>query len=67
MSPSFDRARYLFVLNLKLDSPADALPYLDYAIQNDSSGVNLGSIRQFAREMVQLQRMAEKDSANNPF
>ena len=28
--------------------PADAIPYLDYAIQNNASGFNLAPVRQFA-------------------
>jgi tetratricopeptide (TPR) repeat protein len=52
------------VLYLKLDRPADAIPYLDYAIQNNPSGFNLTPVRQFAGEILQLQKVSGKDTAN---
>jgi tetratricopeptide (TPR) repeat protein len=64
LSPSFDKASHLFVLDLKLDRPADALPYLDYAIQNNSSGANLSSVKQYAEQIVQWQKLVKKDPAD---
>ncbi len=62
--PSFEKARKIFVLYLKADRPADAIPYLDYAIRNNPSGLRLEPVRQFAGEIVQLQKISGKDTAN---
>ena len=64
LAPSFEKARKIFVLYLRLDRPADAIPYLDYAINNNLSGLNLTPVRQFAGEILQLQKVAGKDTAN---
>jgi tetratricopeptide (TPR) repeat protein len=36
LAPSFEKARFLFVLYLKMDRPEEAVPYLDYAIRSGS-------------------------------
>lgn len=64
ISPSFEKARKVFVLCLKLDRPADAIPFLDYAINNNLSGFNLGPVRKLAGEIAQLQKASGKDTAN---
>jgi tetratricopeptide (TPR) repeat protein len=64
--PSFERAHYLFVLCLQADRPAEALPYLDYAIANNSSGMNLQPVRTGALEIMRLENQLGKDSAVNP-
>lgn len=53
IAPSFETARYLFVLFLKMDEPEKAIPYLDYAIQNNASGFNLTPVRALVQELVQ--------------
>jgi len=60
--PSFERAHYLFVLCLQTDKPAEALPYLDYAIANNSGGMNLQPVRAGALEIMQLENQLGKDS-----
>ena len=60
--PTFERAHYLFVLCLQADRPAEALPYLDYAIANNSSGMNLQPVRAGALEIMQLENQLGKDS-----
>lgn len=62
--PSFDRARYLFVLCLQQDRPADAMPYLDYAIANNAQGMNLGPVKDGVIEVVRLERELARDSTN---
>ncbi len=62
LEPSFERAHYLFVLCLQADRPTEALPYLDYAIANNSSGMNLQPIRTGAVEIMQLENQVGKDS-----
>lgn len=61
LSPSFDKARYLFVIYLKLDQPEKALPYLDYAIQNNTSGINLIPVKEGVAEIIQLQKTASEN------
>ena len=62
--PSFDRARYLFVLCLQTDQPAVAIPYLDYAIANNSAGMNLLPIRADALQIIRLEAQLARDSSN---
>jgi tetratricopeptide (TPR) repeat protein len=62
--PSFDRARYLFVLCLQADRPADAIPYLDYAIANNSGGMNLQPVRADALEIIRLEKQLARDTTN---
>jgi tetratricopeptide (TPR) repeat protein len=64
LSPSFDKARMLFVLYFKLDRPADALPYLDYSINNNANDMKLAPIKYFAQEIIQLQKNYLNDSSN---
>lgn len=63
IAPSFETARYLFVLFLKMDEPEKAIPYLDYAIGNNTSGLNLTPVRVLAQEVVAL-RSSSTDSIN---
>ena len=63
--PSFDRARYLFVLCLQQDRPAEAMPYLDYAIANNAQGMNLGPVKEGVMEVVRLQGRLVKEPNNS--
>jgi len=60
-APDFEKARKIFVIYLKLDKPADALPFLDYAMRNNTTGANLASILQMAQDIARLQQTAPKD------
>ncbi|HUB62246.1 MAG TPA: GDSL-type esterase/lipase family protein [Puia sp.] len=62
--PTFERAHYLFVLCLRADRPAEAMPYLDYAIANNSAGMNLVPVRDATMEIMRLERQLAKDPAN---
>ena len=66
ISPSFEKAKTLFVLYLKLDKPTNAMPYLDYAIQNNVSNLNLLPVKKFAEEIIQLQKVYVKDTTDIP-
>jgi hypothetical protein len=61
---SFDKARDILVLYLQLDEPEKALPYINYAIQNNASGFDLNSLKMRADEVIQLKQTTEKDSSN---
>ena len=64
--PSFGYARTLFVIYLKIDRPEDALPYLNYAIQNNTSNLNLLPVRKCTGEIISLQKVMAHDSSNLP-
>jgi hypothetical protein len=64
MSPSFDKARMLFVIYLKLDQPSDAIPYLDYATKNNTSNFNLFPVKKSAEEVIQWKGQLSQDSLN---
>ncbi|KAA2243607.1 hypothetical protein F0L74_14060 [Chitinophaga agrisoli] len=58
LSPTFETARTLFVLYLKMDRPDAALPYLDYAILHNDKGMNLAPVKQLAQEVIRLEQTA---------
>jgi len=64
--PTFDKARYLFVNYLKMDKPADAITYIDYAISNNSSGYNLAPVKNNAEQIIQLQQQYLRDTTSIP-
>jgi len=64
--PSFADAKTLFVIYLKLDQPANAMPYLNYAIQNNASNMNLLPVKKFTGEIIGLKKEFEKDSTSLP-
>jgi tetratricopeptide (TPR) repeat protein len=66
ISPTFEYARTLFVIYLKIDRPNDALPYLNYAIQNNTSNLNFLPVRKYTGEIINLQKEISKDSSNLP-
>lgn len=63
--PSFEIARYLFVLCLEQDRPAEAIPYLDYAIANNTGRMDLQPVKADALEIIRLEKTLAHDSANN--
>ena len=66
LAPTFNKARYLFVNYLKIDKPADAITYIDYAISNNSSGYNLVPVKNNTEQIVQLQKQYLRDTTNVP-
>jgi len=64
LSPSVEKARYLFVIYFKLDKPAEAIPYLDYSIQNSPMAATLLSIKSFAGEILELKKKYAGDSTD---
>ena len=59
-SPSFEIAKSLFLIYLRLDNPVEAIPFLNYAIQNNNSGLNLPLIKTYTEEIIQLEKKNEK-------
>jgi lysophospholipase L1-like esterase len=66
LAPSFNKARYLFVNYLKTDEPANAIVYIDYAINNNSSGLSMEAIKNNTEQLIQLQKQYLKDTTNVP-
>jgi tetratricopeptide (TPR) repeat protein len=66
ISPTFEYARTLFVLYLKIDRPGDAMPYINYAIQNNTSNLNFLPVRKHALEIINLQKQIAVGSLNLP-
>jgi len=64
ISPGFEYARTLFVIYLTIDKPVDAMPYLEYAIQHNSSNLNFLPVKKYAGEIIQLKKEISKDSTN---
>jgi tetratricopeptide (TPR) repeat protein len=63
-APTTEKARYLFVLYLKQDRPAEAMPYLDYVMTHSPSRVALLPVRTYAEKIIKLQTIQKKDTAN---
>jgi len=63
--PTFEMAHYLFVLCLEQDRPAEAIPYLDYAIANNTGRMNLQPVKADALEIIRLEKTLAHDSTNN--
>jgi len=64
LDPSFERAHYLFALCLKSDRPDEAMPYLDYAINNNTTGMNLLPVKAAAKEISGMKKILAADSTN---
>lgn len=56
MENSFERARMLFVTLLKMDEPAEALPYVRYAAANNTSRFNLNELLSFVEQQVEAKK-----------
>lgn len=64
LSPSFDKARYLFVLYLKIDEPEESVSYLQYAISHNEQNLNLNPVRQSVERVIQLKRELQSDTTD---
>ncbi|MDF2433890.1 MAG: hypothetical protein JWP44_3521, partial [Mucilaginibacter sp.] len=66
LAPAFSKARYLFVNYLKMDKPAEAITYINYAISNNSTGFNLAPVKRNTEQIIQLQKQYVNDTTNIP-
>ena len=64
MAPSSDKAKYLMVILLKIDRPSESLPFLNYAIANNSQGLNLSLVKNSVEKIIELQKVLLTDSLN---
>ncbi|MDH7460041.1 hypothetical protein QEG73_02085 [Chitinophagaceae bacterium 26-R-25] len=60
LQPSVSKAKTILVLLLQEDMPADAIPYIDYAIHNTTSGYDYTSLKKTTAAIVQLKTLADK-------
>jgi tetratricopeptide (TPR) repeat protein len=65
IAPTFDKARYIFVLYLDLDKPALAIPYIDYAITHNQNSFNLDEVKTQTEQIIQLQKVLNGSSDIN--
>ncbi|OJV15022.1 MAG: hypothetical protein BGO21_18490 [Dyadobacter sp. 50-39] len=56
MENSFERARMLFVLLLKMDQPEEALPYVTYAAAHNTTRFDLGGLQAFVQQQVEAKQ-----------
>ena len=61
LSASFEKARYLFVYYLMMDEPMQALPYLNYAIENNTGNLKLTPVKQLVQQVLTLKPKLAKD------
>ena len=56
MENSFERARMLFVMLLKMERPVEALPYVAYAAANNTSRYNLNALHAFVQQQADAKK-----------
>ena len=59
LNPSLEGAKELFVALLTLDRPDEALPYLDYAVKEDSK---FAELRSFTQNILRMKRAYAQDT-----
>jgi tetratricopeptide (TPR) repeat protein len=64
LSHSFDNAMSLSLNYLKLDRPVEAVPYIEFSIKNNTSGLNLLVLKSAVEEVIQLKSTNPNDSTN---
>ena len=64
LSASFEKARYLFVYYLMMDEPLQALPYLNYAIDNNTGSLKLTPIKPLVQQAISLKQKLTTDLKN---
>ncbi|MVM41114.1 hypothetical protein GO730_31065 [Spirosoma sp. HMF3257] len=64
LEASFERAQPLFITLLKLDRPAEALPYLQYAATHNPSGFSLNELQAFVQQLIAVKNQFAKDTTN---
>jgi len=64
IDPTFEKARYLFVLYLQQDKPFEALPYINYGMKHNTSEFNLERLKAQVEEVVGMKETLKTDSLN---
>lgn len=64
LTPTAELAQNLLMLQLKLDLPEQAIPYLNYMIANKQSNINYIPVKQAIQEIIQLKAALQIDPTN---
>jgi tetratricopeptide (TPR) repeat protein len=64
LAPTFEKAKYLFVIYLKIDKPTESIPFLYYAIANNAMGLNLNPIKISVEKIIELQKKLSANSSD---
>ncbi len=64
LAPSFEKAHYLTVFNLMADHPEASLPFLNYAINNNSGKLNLSGLKPLVEEVITKKQQLSKEPKN---
>lgn len=64
IDPTFEKARYLFVLYLQQDKPFEALPYINYGMKHNTSAFDLELLKAQVEEVVGMKEALKTDSLN---
>jgi len=64
-SPSPELAKTLFVIYLKIDKPAEAIPFIDY-VEHTQGNHNLQKVKKFSEAVIKLKKDYAKDTTNIP-
>lgn len=64
LRPSAPLAQEIFVLRLRLDQPAQALPYVEYAARAAPATARLGGLKNLLQTIIRQQAALRADSAN---
>ena len=64
LTASFEKARYIFVYFLMMDEPLQALPFLNYAIDNNTGNLNLSPIKPLVQQVIALKQKLATDMQN---
>jgi len=64
LMPAFEIAKNLSLSYLALDKPAEAMPYIEYAIKVNISSLDLLTLKSCTEEVIRLKSMNMSDSAD---
>lgn len=64
LAPTFEKAHYLTVYYLMMDRPEAAIPFLNYAIKNNTKGLNLSSLKPLVEQIISLKQKLVNDPDN---
>ena len=56
LAPAFEKAHYLTVYYLMLDQPEAAIPFLNYAIGNNTKGINLSTLKPLIEQVISFKQ-----------
>lgn len=63
-APTFEKAHYLTIYHLMMDQPEAAIPFLNYAVKNNTKGLNLNSLKPLIEEVISLKQKLTNDPGN---